>query len=248
MSTRAFETIPYGALPDQFGELWLPDGASRRTVVLIHGGFWREPYLIDRQRLSAEALAEAGFTVWNIEYRRVGGAGGYPETLLDVASAVDKLAELGVDVGDVASVGHSAGGHLAVWAASRSVLPDGAPGSSPRVAITTAVSQGGAVDLVTAAGERTGDSAAVEFLGGTPEAVPERYAVADPTLLVPVAARVVCVHGEDAVVPFSHAERYVAAAQAAGMDATLVAVAGDHEAHRIPHTEAWEAMATAIGG
>src|SRR5690349_23731746 len=105
----------YGAGPAQFGELWRPDGPAAGTVVVLHGGFWRARYDLSLGRPLAADLAGRGYVVWNLEYRRVGRGGGWPATLADVAAGIDRLADLDVDVSAVVTVGHSAGGHLAVW-------------------------------------------------------------------------------------------------------------------------------------
>lgn len=182
-------TITYGDAPQQFGVLRLPDVADSAVpvVVLVHGGFWRNPYDLTLMDPLAADLVERGFAVWNIEYRRIGDdGGGWPGTLEDVAAAIDELAviaaDLPIDLERVAVVGHSAGGHLALWAAGRAELPAGAPGNSPVVIPTIAVGQGAVVDLTGAATEPLGNGAVIELLGGTPDAVPDRYEVARPRL------------------------------------------------------------------
>jgi len=119
----------YGAEPAQFGELWLPDGAPAGTVVVIHGGFWRARYDLSLGRPLAADLAARGYAAWNLEYRRALAGGGWPATFEDVAAGIDLLATLPVDSSRVVAVGHSAGGHLAAWAAGRAKLPPGAPGA-----------------------------------------------------------------------------------------------------------------------
>lgn len=182
-------TISYGDAPEQFGVLRLPtDGDDRLpVVVLVHGGFWRNPYDLTLMDPLADDLVARGFAVWNIEYRRLGDdGGGWPGTLTDVAAAVDHLAVVAddhaVDVRRTAIVGHSAGGHLALWAAGRSALPDDAPGANPAVVPTLAVGQGAVVDLIGAAAEPLGNGAVMELLDGTPAEVPERYEAARPRL------------------------------------------------------------------
>lgn len=179
----------YGDTPEQFGVLHLPrpDDSPAGTVVLVHGGFWRNPYDLTLMDPLAADLVERGYAVWNIEYRRIGDdGGGWPGTLTDVAAAVDELsvlaAEHGIDSDRVAIVGHSAGGHLALWAAGRSALPDGVPGANPGVVPTVAVGQGAVVDLLGAAAAPLGRGAVMELLGGTPTEVPERYEAARPRL------------------------------------------------------------------
>ena len=141
----------YGTGPDQYGELFLPPGERRPgVVVVIHGGFWRAIYDASLGRPLASSLAERGRVAWNIEYRRVGNGGGWSTTFQDVADAIDHLGALDVDPSPVVAVGHSAGGHLATWAAGRTCLPASSPGSSPRVPVTAVVSQAGVLDLGTA--------------------------------------------------------------------------------------------------
>jgi len=129
--------IAYGELPDQYGDLWLPmvDSAPESpVVVLIHGGFWREPFQLDLMDPLAVDLAARGIVTWNIEYRRVGGTGGWPQTGDDVALAIDELSAIAesyaIDLDRVILVGHSAGGHLALWALDQTaaVTPIGAVG------------------------------------------------------------------------------------------------------------------------
>ena len=237
-------THTYGPDPDQYGELYLPSG-ERPTgvVVVIHGGFWRAAYGASLGRALAADLARRGLVAWNIEYRRVGRGGGWPTTFQDVADAIDLLGELDVDTTRVVAVGHSAGGHLATWAAGRISLPASAPGSSPKVPVTAVVSQAGVLDLATAAATKVGGTAVLDFLGGAPDSVPERYVVADPIVQVPLSVPVVCVHGRrDRSVPFAQSTTYVTAAGTAGADVELVEVGGGHMAHVDPASKACAAV------
>lgn len=241
-------THTYGPDPDQFAELSLPEGERHPgVVVVIHGGFWRAAYDASGGRPLAADLARRGWVAWNIEYRRVGKGGGWPATLQDVADAIDLLAELDVDTSRVAAVGHSAGGHLATWAAGRASLPASAPGASPRIHLTAVVPQAGVLDLYTAAMTNVGGTATPDLLGGMPDEVPERYLVADPIVQVPLSVPVACVHSRpDDTVPIAQSEAYVAAARAAGADVELVEVEGDHMAHRDPTSMAWAAVIDAL--
>jgi acetyl esterase/lipase len=237
----------YGTDPSQFGELWLPEGAALGTVALLHGGFWRARHDLSRSRPLAADLAARGYAAWNLEYRRSSAGGGWPSTFEDVAAGLDLLAELPVAADQVIAVGHSAGGHLAVWAAGRTRLPDGLPGARPRVALAGVVSQAGVLALADCARDGLGDDAALEFMSGGPDALPEPYRVADPMAAVPVPAAVVCLHSRaDRMVPFSFSERYVAAATAVGGRATLMETSGDHFAFIDPTAPAWAATLTAI--
>ena len=239
----------YGSDSSQFGELSTPTSTSRGTVVIIHGGFWQSQYGLALGRPLAADLVKRGFTAWNLEYRRVGNGGGWPTTLADVAAGLDKLDDLGVDTDHVVAVGHSAGGQLAVWAAGRSGLHDGAPGASPKVSLTGVVSQAGVLDLVTAANDQVGGTAVPEFLGGLPNEVAPRYAIADPIQAVPLDVPVLCVHSKaDQNVPYSQSVAYVAAAQAAGAKATLHQVTGDHFTLIDPTSSDWAVVVDALPG
>ena len=219
------ERIRYGDDASQWADLYRPDGASRGVVVVVHGGFWRARYDLDYGRPLAVDLAAHGFAAWNIEYRRVGNGGGWPTTCDDVAAGIDRLADVpGLDLsGPVVTLGHSAGGHLATWAASRGRSDRWWP---VRVPVTAVVSQAGVLDLRRAHAERQGDGAVQGFLGEPPG--PD-HAAADPQQQLPLDVPVFCVHGRgDDVVPLHFSEAYVAAARAAGAPAQLHVVDGDH--------------------
>ena len=248
--------ISYGDDESQLGELHLPAGTDPvPVVVVVHGGYWRAVYGFDLGTPLAADLANHGVAAWNVEYRRVGGGGGWPATFTDVAAAVDALAgpvqvAAGgrLDLADVRAVGHSAGGHLAVWAAGRPLLPAGAPGADPVVRLTRVVSQAGVLDLVTASAEGLSDGACDELLDGPAGARPERYALAAPLARLPIGLAVTCVHGDaDVDVPISQSEGYVSAAAAAGDPATLLRLPGvDHLALIDPSTGAWAACREAL--
>ena len=242
---RADLTARYGPHGDQFLELWLPsEPAPAPVVVVLHGGYWRAAYGIELARPLAADIAAAGMVGVAVEYRRVGGGGGWPATLEDVAAALDALPGLEVagrlDLGDVTVVGHSAGGQLAAWAAGRHRLPPGAPGARPRLVVGTAVLQAGVLDLADADREDLGRGAVRDLLGAPPATVPDRLAAADPIALLPTGARVLCVHGSgDDVVPLRQSERYADAARAAGDRVEVQVVPGDHMALIDPVGQPW---------
>src|SRR5262252_9520547 len=184
----------YGPDPAQHGELWLPADPVAGTIVIIHGGFWRARYDLSFGRPLAADLARRGYTAWNLEYRRVGAGGGWPETFEDIAAGIDLLAELPVATARVVAIGHSAGGHLAAWAAGRARLAPGVPGAAPRVELTAVVSQAGVLALADCARDGVGGTAALDLMGGGPDDLPERYRLADPMDALPLAAAVLCVH------------------------------------------------------
>lgn len=181
-------TYSYGDSPEQFATLAVPSTPGPHpVVVLIHGGFWRAAYGLDLMEPLAADLVDRGYAAWNIEYRRVGQpGGGWPGTLEDVAAAIDYLADVpdgsDLDLTRVSVVGHSAGGHLALWAAGRRALPDGAPGAEPVVEVAAAVGLAPVTNLRMGATDRVGNGAVIDFLGGSPEEFPDRYAVAEPNL------------------------------------------------------------------
>ena len=240
----------YGEAAQQVADLSLPEEEARGTAVLVHGGFWRSGFDRSLQERVAADLVGRGWAVWNVDYRGAGAdGGGWPGTLQDVAAAVDALAgparRHGLDLARTVFVGHSAGGHLVLWAAGRSRLPEGAPGAvaagSARSATTpvlpaAVVCQAGVADLVLADRDHLGDDATAGFLGGTAQEVPERYALADPAQQVPLPVPVLLVTGaQDVTVPPSQARSYAAAARAAGRPPEVTIVPGeDHSAPQDP--------------
>jgi acetyl esterase/lipase len=214
------------------------------VVVLIHGGFWRAAYDLGLMRPLAADLAARGIAAWNLEYRRVGQpGGGWPGTLNDVAAGVDALAVaapgLGLDLDRVALVGHSAGGHLALWAAGPPL-----PGSPPRrVLARAAVSLAGVADLEAGDAERLGNGAVAAFIGAGRADAPERYLAASPIACLPLGIPQLLVHGDaDDDVPVAQSRAYAAAAGAAGDHAELLELAG--EGHFVvidPSSAAWAA-------
>ena len=207
-------SIAYGDHPDQVANLHLPsrDGGPWPCVVLIHGGFWRAGWDRTLMTVPADDLARRGIAAWNVEYRRVGqDGGGWPGTFDDVAAAMDHLAEVEqVDSARVATCGHSAGGHLALWLAARHRLAPGAPGADPRIRPVAAIAQAGVCDLERAWRDGLGNGATGALLGSWDD-VPERYAIASPAAHAPVGVPHVLVHGTaDDIVPVSQSRAYAA--------------------------------------
>ena len=248
------ERFSYGPDPLQFVDLHRVSGAGPLgTVILIHGGYWRyDPTYFDGPTPMAKEFARLGFTTWQIEYRAMGARGGWPETLQDVASAIDLLATVpdvspgaglgvGLALGKVVTVGHSAGGHLAVWA-----LGESATGSLA-VPLAGAVSLAGVVDLRLAERGNLGRRAAANFLGGTSAEVPERFDAASPAEHPVPGLPVRLIHGTaDDVVPVSQSEAYLAAALRAGQPATLETFDGDHFDIVDIHHPSWELTVAAV--
>ncbi|HEX2174024.1 MAG TPA: alpha/beta hydrolase [Dehalococcoidia bacterium] len=254
----------YGPAPQHFGDLRLPGGAGQHPVVmLIHGGFWRSHRTLDLMQPIAEDLAARGVASWNVEYRRVANAdlgtpadpgAGWPGTLQDLAAAADHLRILAgsepLDLRRVAVVGHSAGGHLALWLAARPKIAGGSVevaegtalfGPDP-LPIRAAVSLAGVNDLAESHRRNLGAGAVAGFLGGSPAEVPDRYALASPAELLPLGVPQVLVHGdEDEHVPIAISRIYTAAARGVGdPDIRLHEFPGlDHFAVIDPRSEAW---------
>jgi dipeptidyl aminopeptidase/acylaminoacyl peptidase len=200
-------------------------------------------------------LAGRGWAAWNLEYRRLGhlSGGGYPQTLEDVDCAVDHLRALAdgavasaghghprLDLSRVVAIGHSAGGHLAAWAATR---------ERPAVAPTAVVSQAGVLDLRAAWEWHLSGGVAAQFLGGAPDDVPERCARASPAERLPLGVPTLLTHGgRDAVVPPAMSERFADAARAAGDDVQVaIEPEEEHMGHIDPANPLWKAVIAWLG-
>jgi acetyl esterase/lipase len=241
----------YGTLKLQVGEWFVPQGDGiAPTVVLIHGGFWRRQYDRHLEDKVALDLASRGYLCWNIDYQS--SAIPWPATLTDVAAAYDHLYDghfaHRIDAARVAVVGHSAGGHLTAWLASRHNLAPDAPGHNPDARPPAlAIPQAGVVALTIAAEQNLGSGAPQALVDGSPSHFPDRYRQADPMDLLPSGVRTVLVHDrDDDSVPITLSETYVAAAEKAGDDSTLTVVPGDHFSHLDPTSEAWAAVRAAL--
>jgi len=181
--------------------------------------------------LARDVVAQ-GWAAWNIEYRRVGflgGGGGWPSTLLDVAAALDHLAAMAdeVDLSRVVTCGHSAGGQLALWAAARRRLPAASPGAGEAVSVRGAVSLSGIVDLEEADRLGLGAQATARFIGGHANDQSDRYRHASPRALLPLGVPQALIHaGDDSVVPPSMSHDYQALAASNGDSARFHLVDG----------------------
>jgi acetyl esterase/lipase len=239
----------YGPHRSQRADLYLPLGAGPHPVmVLIHGGSWHKRYGKVVMRGLAADLVRRGWAVWNIEYRRLGEGGGWPATFEDVAGAIDHLATLTqpLDLDSVSVLGHSAGGQLALWAAARDQLQPGTLGAAPALVFKRAIAQAGVCDLAGAYRLWRG-GAARALMGGSPEQVPERYAVGDPLAHVPLPMPVLLVHGvQDETVSIELSRRFARHSLAEAGSVELVEIegeAGRHRAHVDPRGAAWAAVA-----
>jgi acetyl esterase/lipase len=239
----------YGPERGQIAELWEPTGTAPErgwpVAVVVHGGFWRQLYTKRLMHAVCADLAAHGLAAWNIEYRRVGSrsGGGWPATFEDVTAAVDHLDHLAravpLDLSRVVATGHSAGGHLVLWAAA----------GNTEVRIAGVVALAPVTDLEEAARTGAGAGAVISLLGGWPDEVPDRYASASPIALLPIGVPQVVVHGTaDESVPFQMSERYVDRARAAGDRATIVELDGvSHMTLVRAKSEAWAVARSHIG-
>jgi acetyl esterase/lipase len=253
--------IAYGAGSEQFVELWLPKSAGPHPVILlVHGGCWlAELPGLELMNPMAEALRDKGFAVWNIEYRRIGSqGGGYPATFQDASAAADlmrgKAAQYGLDLNKVIAVGHSAGGHLAMWLAARGHLPAGSVlrGGEP-LKIAGVVSLAGILDLkgYREDGAACGGAPTVDGITGAANRPGQDvYADTAPLALLPIGVKQAVISGgQDRIVPDHWRLSYVAAAQAAGDQPVSIGIpeAGHFELID-PKGPAWAQIEAAIEG
>jgi acetyl esterase/lipase len=235
--------IRYGAHPDQVANLHVPASGAGPwpTVVLIHGGFWRERW--DRTLMTplAHDLATRGYAAWNVEYRRVGQeGGGYPGTLDDVAAAVDALADVAeIDPKRVVVLGHSAGGHLALWLAAR---------LDSRVHMRGVVALAAVSNFARAHADALGGGAVADFLGAGP-GFEERVRAASPTERIPTVPQLLVHGGDDDIVPPSQSRAYAELARGAGVAVELLELDGaDHfDVVDVRH-EAWQVVVEVLPG
>lgn len=248
--------IAYGPVPLQFGDLRLPPAPGPHPVVMvIHGGFWRAAYDLTHIGHLCAALTAAGAATWNVEYHRLGQpGGGWPGTFLDVAVAMEHLRDLAprydLDFTRVVALGHSAGGHLALWLAARGRLPAGDPLYTPAPFLPrAAVSLAGVADLRRGWELHLSNGVVEDFMGGAPTQVPDRYATASPADLLPLGVPQLLIHGtEDRSVPYAISRDYQAIAMARGDDVTLVTLPGAGHFELIdPLSREWPAITKHVG-
>ncbi len=247
--------LPYGDDPLQFGDLRLPEGPGPHPLaIVVHGGFWRAEYALDYFGHACDALAAEGIATWNIEYRRIGNpGGGWPGTFLDVAAAADHVRVLAddyqLDLDRVIAVGHSAGGHLALWLAGRNRIPAGdVLATHDPLHLRAALALGGVADLRQAWELGLGEGVARELIGGTPEEYPERYAATSPADLLPLGVPQILIHGElDAPVPYATCRDYAARATASGDDVTFIGLPDTGHFEIVdPRSAQWQHVSAAI--
>ncbi|HEY8519374.1 MAG TPA: alpha/beta fold hydrolase [Gammaproteobacteria bacterium] len=235
--------------PLQFGVLRLPPGPGPHPVaVVIHGGCWESEYDLRHIEPASAALTEAGVATWTLEYRRLGDkGGGWPGTLLDVARGVDHLrvlaAEQPLDLARVVLVGHSAGGHLALWAAGRARLPEGSElRTGEPLPVRGVVALAAISDLRRyALGDDSCNRSAEKLIGGGERRYGDRYAQASPLELAPLGVAVRLVHGtDDFIVPLSQSRRFATQEGEGNRDVDLAILPGvGHFDLVAPFAPAW---------
>jgi acetyl esterase/lipase len=250
--------IAYGQDPLQFGELRLPAGTAHvPLVVFIHGGCWRSQFDLKHVAPAAAALVTEGFATWTIEYRRVGDpGGGWPGTFDDIARGVDHVRALALqyprlDTMRVILMGHSAGGQLALWAASRkqNEMTSIFRSSKPPLPIAGVVALAAITDLAEYGAAPGGCNGAVTpLMGGTFAEVPDRYRAVSPVERAPMGQRMVLVHGEaDPIVPVAQSRKLATRERAAGgsPETTFIPGAG-HFDLVAPQSAAWPIVVRAV--
>ena len=215
------EVVPYGAGEYQFAEYWHPGTSEPALVILVHGGCWSNEYGLDHIRALASKLKGSGYAVWSTEYRRVGDAGGgWPGTFEDIADSLnytDKLSNINQYAKFV--MGHSAGGHLALWVAAAGHLPLESPlGKRMKTQIQGAIGLAPIADLAAySLGDNSCEVVTEKLMGGSAIDLAERYALGSPAALLPSIDSIL-IHGEaDTIVNISQSQRYAASSSRASI-------------------------------
>jgi acetyl esterase/lipase len=256
--------VHYGSESLQFGDLWLPsraDGHRAPVVVFLHGGWWKAQYGLEYGGHLCADLKADGIATWSLEYRRVGQeGGGWPGTFEDVAAGFNHLEELSrkfpLDLTRVVVVGHSAGGHLAFWLAGRPHIPleSLVHHPQPTVPIKSVVGLAGAVDLrmtIELAGWFTfahDKQEVINFMGGSPQEVPDRYASGNPGELLPLNVPQFLLQGtEDDQIPPQLPARWAERGHRMGERVSVEIIPGaDHLDVVDPKSKAWSRVKTVI--
>ena len=250
--------IPYGDHLSQFGVLRRPTLSGLSPVVItIHGGFWQSKYGLEENTPLDEDLTRRGYATWNIEYRRMGEVGGgWTGTFDDIINAVNHLNQLKerfqLDLSRVIVLGHSAGGHLALWLASQ-INKDKMSGikNTLLIPIQSVISLAGVTDLrqMWKIHEDKGMiSPVTSFIGGSPQEVSERYSLASPIELLPLNIEQILIHGElDRHVPVNLSVDYHRRAIELGDKVSLVVLPeAEHFMIIDPSSSAWQSVVNSL--
>ncbi|MBN2625924.1 MAG: alpha/beta hydrolase [Spirochaetales bacterium] len=220
----------YGPDPSQRGILYLPHGGSRGTVCLFHGGFWKMPYDLHQFDRVCEALMLRGYMVWNIEYRRTGVPGReWTDTFEDAVMSVNHLKELkkqfsGIDLKNLTVMGHSAGGHLALWLGNH---PETMIETKLEIRPARIIGLSPITDLMGCYEREAGGNAVEELLQCTPQEDRIKYESASPLELLPLNIPTLIFHGDrDEYVPVEMSEGYAGRSKEFEGDCTLITING----------------------
>jgi len=247
--------IRYGDDPSQFAQLRFPKGKGPFPLLfVVHGGFWQSQYDLSHIGHLCAAFTSTGIITSNIEYRRIGNpGGGWPGTFHDISLATRNILQyLSIDPrfdqARTAIIGHSAGGHLALWLVGSHRISKSSPLHNDQKQIRRAISLAGVSDLRSAWQKKLGHNTVTRLMGGTPDQHPERYDVGSPIELLPTGARHVLVHGTaDDTVPLSQSETFAERAEKLGNRTTLIKLDGIGHYELIdPESEAWPPVVRAV--
>lgn len=247
--------LAYGSLPEQFGELTLPNSSPPHAViVLIHGGGYQARYDIRPLGTVAAALADAGLAVWSIEYRRAGNGGDFPNMFLDVGAAADHLRAIAgdfrLDLTSVVTIGHSAGGHLALWLAGRRRLPESSRlFSANPLPVAGVVGLAPIADIAHALRYKMSSPALQTVVGSQLPRAEDNVRDSSPNESLPLGIRQIHLVGTEDTQILANAQSYIDAATRAGDDVELVTLegAGHFEVVAVgsPH---WQTVLAAVKG
>lgn len=248
--------ITYGPQPQHFAELRFPPGPGPFPLTLmIHGGFWQSAYDLEHTGLLCADLAGRGIATCNLEYRRIGNlGGGWPGTFQDISLASYKIPEIlksdpRVDLTRTMVMGHSAGGHLALWLVSRHKVSKYSQIHDERKSqFANAISLAGVLDLRTAWKQKLGHGIVARLIDGSPNEYPDRYDAGSPIELLPNGAKQVLIHGAiDNTVPASQSEQFERKAAELGDKCSLVKLEDIGHFELIdPESDAWSSVVTSV--
>jgi pimeloyl-ACP methyl ester carboxylesterase len=245
--------LSYASGPEHFGDLYLPQGIGPHPVLIVmHGGCWRDQYRLDPMGQLCQAFRNEGLAVWNLEYRRLGSGGGWPATFSDVAAGADYLSIMAgrysLDLARVVALGHSAGGHLALWLAGRRNLSPASPVFSDQpLPLRGVVSLAGIANLVEGVERNICRGQCQALMGGLPDEVPERYQQGSPHWLLPLGVPQWHFVGRaDPVVPADYVQGFVALAERHDEAHFVLLPEAGHFELVVPSTEAFSAVRQAV--
>ncbi|MGI2056623.1 alpha/beta hydrolase family protein [Shewanella baltica] len=249
MKSHQKKTVCYGAESQQFVHLYTPTHAQHTPVVIVvHGGYWKDNHSLETYatRAIVDYLQSFEVAIWNIEYRRMNTEGEnsnapWPATFKDVADAIDYLRDIkyseSLDLGRVLIIGHSAGGHLATWVASRErIAAHSELYHNDPLKIQRVVSIAGILDLASV-NDVDQPEQIYRLMGGTPHSHPERYLACNPSRLYPPKIALTVVHGQrDTCVKVSQVRQFAEQTQARVRQ--IILPTADHFS-MLPHNGHW---------